>query len=322
MIFQQKNLGRFLLGLSFIGILGFTGCYQRYIPDDPEVDGAAVEMLASQMNQNAETSNGNEAVVVKATGYADIIGTVKVEGDAASLLSKNSVLEINKDADMCAPDGATVRSQDYVISKENQLRDLLIFVNGYYPTPTATRSRKLKGMVDESQTAKVLGKLPPKLMDQKDCVYLTNVFAVVGTRSLELKNSDPKGHNVSSVTLGNRTIPANASIIQKLNKKSGLKAPEPVSCTIHPWMKSWFFAHRHGYFSVSDKQGAFKIAKVPTGVDLEFKLWHPAKEYTIKKITIGGKEYSLKKGRLKYKVPLNPAKKVQLDIVIAATDLQ
>jgi len=52
------------------------------------------------------------------------------------------------------------------------------------------------------------------LFDQKSCVFLTHVLPMTIGQTLELKNSDPVGHNtnISGKNSFNQTIPANESV--------------------------------------------------------------------------------------------------------------
>jgi hypothetical protein len=97
----------------------------------------------------------------------------------------------------------------------------------------------------------------------------------LGKQTLVLHNSDPVGHNSNVQPLGdtgiNPLLPANASMEHKFNRQQSI--PVPVGCNIHPWMRGYILPRNNPYATVSEKDGTFKLEKLPTG-ELEFQVWH------------------------------------------------
>jgi hypothetical protein len=109
--------------------------------------------------------------------------------------------------------------------------------------------------------------------DQKHCVFLTHVVGVTVGQTLQIKNSDPTGHNTNILSAGfNQTIPEGAAIPYKVQKESAV--PAQVVCSIHPWMVAYMLPRKNGYFAVTDDEGRFEIANVPAGEEIEFQVWH------------------------------------------------
>jgi hypothetical protein len=111
------------------------------------------------------------------------------------------------------------------------------------------------------------------VFDQKVCVFLTHVAALTVGQALDIRNSDPTGHNTNIPEMSfNQLIPAGGSIPFPVQKESAM--PLAVNCSIHPWMRAYVMARKNGYFAVTDAQGRFEIPNVPAGEPLEFQVWH------------------------------------------------
>jgi hypothetical protein len=59
----------------------------------------------------------------------------------------------------------------------------------------------------------------------------------------------------------------------------------PVKCNIHSWMHAYIGVLDHPYFSVSGKDGAFEIRKVPPG-DYVIEAWQEKLGSQQQKVTI------------------------------------
>jgi hypothetical protein len=100
-------------------------------------------------------------------------------------------------------------------------------------------------------------------------------------QKLVVKNSDPVGHNSNYQPLGDQPInplltPGGKEEYMH-NRKQNL--PQPVGCNIHPWMKGYILARDNPYFAVTGADGKFDIKNLPTGVELEFQVWHEKAGY-------------------------------------------
>jgi hypothetical protein len=74
--------------------------------------------------------------------------------------------------------------------------------------------------------------------------------------------------------------------------------PNPVACTIHPWMSARLLTRPNPYFAVTAPDGSFEIKNVPAGVELEFAVWQEGAGF-IGKASVNGKEEKWAKGRFK-----------------------
>lgn len=112
------------------------------------------------------------------------------------------------------------------------------------------------------------------VFDQKTCKFLTHVLAVKVGQTLDIKNSDPTGHNTNIVNSGipSTTIPSMGMIPFPVQSHAAL--PWSVTCNIHPWMRAYILSRENGYFAVTGEDGSFEIANLPAGEELEFQVWH------------------------------------------------
>lgn len=115
----------------------------------------------------------------------------------------------------------------------------------------------------------------PVVLDQIGCMYTPHVVGVQVKQKLEIRNSDPTLHNVHRVAKANggdnrMQMPNSQPLIHTFDI-----AEERMryKCDVHPWMNSFVFVKDNPFFAVTDKDGAFNIAGLPTG-EYEVKAWH------------------------------------------------
>jgi plastocyanin len=114
---------------------------------------------------------------------------------------------------------------------------------------------------------------PPAVLDQRDCMYGPQIFAVQTGQKILVKNSDPTLHNIHL----NPALPANtganppnnfAQMQGQPDLTISFPAPEvflKFQCDVHPWMFSWVTVVDHPWFAVTDKDGKYTIKNVPPG---------------------------------------------------------
>jgi hypothetical protein len=118
--------------------------------------------------------------------------------------------------------------------------------------------------------------LEPLVFDQKDCMFLTHVLACQVNHKIDIRNSDPVGHNTKidpqkGVPI-NPVLPAHANIPYTPTAEEAL--PAPVSCSIHPWMRAYVLPRNDKYFAVTKSDGSFEIPNLPAGEEVELQVWH------------------------------------------------
>jgi plastocyanin len=133
-------------------------------------------------------------------------------------------------------------------------------------------------------------------LDQRGCVYEPHVLGIMAGQQLEILNDDPVNHNVHAESqvnpAWNESQPPRAE-----HKFKRFDSPEvlfPVTCSVHPWMRSYIGVSPDPFFAVTGEDGSFTLKGVPPGT------------YTIEAV-------HEKFGRKEGKVTLAPSGTVVLD---------
>ncbi len=133
-------------------------------------------------------------------------------------------------------------------------------------------------------------------LDQKGCVYEPHVLGMMTGQQLEILNDDPVNHNVHAESqinpAWNESQPPRAE-----HKFKQFDSPEvliPMSCSVHPWMRSYIGVSPHPFFAVTGDDGTFTLKGVPPGT------------YTVEAVH---EKYGKKEG----KVTLAPSGKATID---------
>ena len=152
---------------------------------------------------------------------------------------------------------------------------------------------------------------PEVVLDNKDCRFEPHVLAMRTGQTLVVKNSDPVGHNSNIDAKANAPINAIIPTGTSQNAVMGKEEQQPVKvgCNIHPWMGGWIVVRSDPYASVSDKEGAFVIEKLPAGIDLEFQLWQE-KAGGLKNVQVEGTKVD---GKGRFKLKLEPDQELTLN---------
>ncbi|MGA1618486.1 MAG: hypothetical protein ACO37F_08230 [Pirellulales bacterium] len=185
------------------------------------------------------------------TGWATLKGRfifAGAPGDAKPLI-------VDKDTEVCSKGGMKLYDRSLMVDASTKgLANVVLFLRN---------SSRVKEPVPTDAL----------VFDQKNCEFLTPVFAARVGQPIDVKNSDPIGHNTNiSGTSFNQLIPAGESTVFTAGRETGL--PVTVTCNIHPWMKAYAVFREDGYVAVSAPDGSFTIPNLPAGEPLEFQVWH------------------------------------------------
>ena len=184
-----------------------------------------------------------------------------------------------KDAAVCA--AADLPRNDLLVDKESKgIANIFVYMR---------KAAKVHPDLAESRTKQVK-------FDQKGCRFIPHCLLVRTDQEVLVLSNDAIAHNTHPSLFRNQ--PANILIAP--NDRNGVpmkfpvaeSLPMPVKCDIHPWMKAHWLILDHPYAAITDKQGRFKIEKLPAG-DVEFRVWHERVGYVDRKFTAtikGGQE--------------------------------
>lgn len=184
-------------------------------------------------------------------GWATLKGRFVFSGSPGAAMA----LVVDKDTQVCSKDGMKLYDRSLMVDESTKgLANVVLFLRN---------SSRVKNDVPTESL----------LLDQKNCEFLAPVFAGRVGQPIDVKNSDPIGHNTNIAgTSFNQLIPAGESTIFTPGRETGL--PVTVTCNIHPWMKAYAVFREDGYVAVSAADGSFTIPDLPAGEPLEFQVWH------------------------------------------------
>jgi hypothetical protein len=244
------------------------------------------------------------ATTVRAVDYGTIKGSFTIKGMTPSMKK----LVPTKDLAVCGKE--ELHEESLVVSKDGGVANVFIYALG---DPADIK----KPVANIHESYEKLKKEAAKL-DNKGCRFEPRAGVVWTAQKFTITNSDPGiGHNSFGKCFVNPQfnplIPAGGSVDVPLGKPE--KLPFEVSCSIHPWMKSWVMVRPDPYAAASKADGTFEIANIPVG-EHTFQIWHESLLF-LKTFSVDGKAVTAAKGLYKFKVAKGDN---TLKIVIDAKD--
>ena len=217
----------------------------------PDADAEAAGRLRATLVSATPAGGTAPEAAATGTGWASLKGRFTFTGGAGDAKQ----LVVDKDTEVCSRGGMKLFDRSLLVDPSSRgLANVVVF------------ARKTTRVKDPVPTE-------PAVFDQKNCEFLSPVFAVRVGRPVDVRNSDPIGHNTNIAgTAFNQLIPANASTVYTPDSEIGM--PTMVTCNIHPWMKAYAIFRKDGYVAVSAADGTFEIRDLPAGERLEFQVWH------------------------------------------------
>jgi plastocyanin len=188
-----------------------------------------------------------------------IVGVVKFKGTAP----KPKQLQVTKDQKVC---GKTPKFDQSLMVAQGDVDDSVVFISDI---------QKGKKM----ETGHIT-------LDQRGCEYHPHVLAFPAGATLDILNPDGILHNIHSYSKINSPF----NLAQPGFKKTiSVKIDKPetirIQCDVHDWMHGWLFAADNPYYSVTDKNGNFRITEVPPGT-YTLKVWQETLGTLSQKVTV------------------------------------
>jgi hypothetical protein len=176
-----------------------------------------------------------------------IAGRIVLKGPVPAELSKIDPVP-SKDHANC---GMSVKSDLIVLSKRQEIKDVVISIDGYTP-PAKPAPRTI-------------------VLDNKKCLFVPRVQATTVGSQIKLTNSDNFLHNSQGLLAANfnPAIPPGGSVIKPLPKAGWLL----VKCSFHPWMTAHVQIFPHELFDVTGADGAYRLVNAPPG-EYDIRVWH------------------------------------------------
>jgi len=269
------------LRISLITLLTFAiGCTPS--STEPVASDSKASGIRDQLENPMESTSSSavEEVVVEPGGWGTLKGRFVFDGTPPS----SQKLIPTKDLTVCGKHD--LFNESLIVNPENKgIQNVVIFM--YTKKGNTTP-------IHESYAATANDKVT---MDNEFCRFNNHITVMRTTQTLLVRNLDSVGHNTKIDTLSNRAInpilPANGSLEESFPKAERL--PAAVSCSIHPWMNGFLLVKDHPYFAVTDENGEFEIANLPSG-NWTFQVWQE-KCRGVTQVDVGGDKVEWKRGR-------------------------
>jgi plastocyanin len=276
---------------------GLAGCSRQVAAGPRPQDEIAMEIRKVLETRDESSGDEGESADAAAAGWATLKGKFVVEGAAPAQGPPLAIARANADC------------------SKHDVFDEGVVVNGDALVGGVIYARTPKLPVKED--AEPVGDV---VLDNSKCRFEPHVVFVQVGQKLEVKNSDPFGHNTKIESIANApqnfTLPSGSVVDQVFNKEESL--PVKVGCSIHPWMGGWVLVRNNPYGAVSGSNGEFEIANLPAGKEIEFQLWQEKagflKNVKSDEVKVDGK------GR--FKLELEPDEEKTLVFTIPADSLK
>src|SRR5581483_440688 len=205
-------------------------------------------MAVSRFLQFATVSFLAPLLLASSARAGQITGTATLNGKAPEM----QPIDMSSKPECANQHADPVLEETVVVNDQNMLKNVVVYLK-------AADGSDLPGDVPK----------PAAILDQKGCVYVPHVVAMMAGQTLVVKNDDNCAHNIHSMAENNEVF--NFIEPTKGNQKAAppQKTPEfyQVKCDIHPWMSAWVAVLDNPYYAVTDDDGRFKIdtGKLPDG---------------------------------------------------------
>ena len=234
-----------------VAVAGLLGCAPERVAA-PVVDAEAAGRIRATLA--SVSAGGGPAAAAASTGTG--WGTLKGRFTFAGSPPAARPLVVDKDTEVCSRGGMKLVDRSLLVDPSTKgLANVVVFAR---------------------KTSRVKEASPPQtplIFDQKQCEFLSPVFAARVGQPIDVHNSDPIGHNTNIAGSSfNQLIPAGQGTLYKPDAETGM--PTMVTCNIHPWMKAYAVFRKDGYVAVTANDGSFTIPDLPAGETIELQVWH------------------------------------------------
>jgi plastocyanin len=238
--------------IAVLAAAALVGC-ERRVDLGPVADAASAKSIRDAFTTGQAAGGEKAELKPTGTGWATLRGQFVYDGTPPERPPYN----VTKEPEVCTDKGKPPLQEALLVDAGSKgIQNVVVFLRDASRVHESAGPRK-----------------DPIVFDQKTCVFLTHVLAVTVGETVDIRNSDPVGHNTNIVGTGfNPTVPGDGSVPYPVQKE--VSVPNEVKCGIHPWMTAYILQRKNGYHTVTDAQGNFEIQNVPAGEPLEFQVWH------------------------------------------------
>jgi hypothetical protein len=298
---MRNTIALLLLTGGALASVMLSGCGRSAVAG-PQANREAVLAIREKLKSGEAAAAGEESAASTGTGWGTLKGTFKFVGTPPAA----SPLNVDKDTEVCGK-GAAIMDNSLLVGSGGGISNVVIYA----------RAKR----VHDSAKPFEAGQGSPVVFDQKNCMFLTHVQAMQVGQPLDIKNSDPIGHNTKidprTGVPFNQNLPTGETVAYIPTAEEAL--PASVSCSIHPWMRAYLLPRKDKYFAVTDENGAFEIANLPAGEDVELQVWHERGTGPSGALVLDRKDLKwTSKGRLKVKLEPDQVTELSFDVPAAA----
>jgi hypothetical protein len=186
--------------------------------------------------------------------WGDLVGRFVYDGKAP----ERKRLKVDKDVQCCGK--FDIRDESLMVGAGGGLANVFVYLRGRNVAVCPELEKNVPNRVT---------------LDNRDCIFQPHCMTIwYAKQEFYMVNSDPVAQNIAFSPPGD--VPAN--IVLAVGKDATYKfsraqiLPVPIACNYHPWESGYILPRGNPYMAISDKDGAFRIAKLPLG-KLEFQAW-------------------------------------------------
>ncbi len=277
-----------------------TGC-GRPATAGPRANEKVAQEIREKLSAGAPAAESGAAAETIGTGWSTLRGTFKFVGTPPK---PGPLQGVNKDTEVCGK-GKSILDNSLLVASDGGIANIVLYAR-------AKRVHESAAPIKEGAEA---------IYDQKECMFLTHVLAFQLGQKLDIKNSDPIGHNTkidpAKGTAFNQTLAAGQTVAYVATSEEAL--PATVSCSIHPWMRGYVLPRKDKYFAVTKADGSFEIANLPAGEEVEIQVWHERASRPSGPLALDNKDLKwTTKGRFKVKLEADKPLDLALEVPAAA----
>src|SRR5262249_10023800 len=144
-------------------------------------------------------------------------------------------LKADKDTEVCGKGGG-ITDNSLLVASDGGIANIVLYA-------------RAKRVHDSAKPLEKDNDAEPLVFDQKQCMFLTHVMGCQVNQKIDVKNSDPIGHNTKiDPAKGlpfNQNLPSGQAIPYTVTSEEAL--PASVSCSIHPWMRGYLMPRKDKY---------------------------------------------------------------------------
>lgn len=209
----------------------------------------------------------------RAQGYGTLEGQYLLDGDIPAvkvIVAKGGKV---KDPQVCAAKDLLDNTL-LVDAKSKGIANIAIFMK--------KKPKKIHPDLKASKEKKVV-------FDQENCRFIPHMLLLRTDQQVIVKSNDPVNHNTHTYPFLNEEMNFTVRPKDRVGVPIQYELPEfiptKVVCDLHPHMKAYWVIVDHPYAAVTDKDGKFKIEKIPEG-DYTFQVWHERCGFINKKLDV------------------------------------